>query len=192
MINDNDIIEKRKEEIRKEITRRLKGQEPSVKGERSLKIQKEVLASDEYTGSRTVMTYVPLPSEVDTRYLIGKAMEQGKRIAVPYVGYGDQRIIACEFTAFEDLEKGPFGIEQPREGQLKVIPLKEIGLIVVPAIAYDEQNMRLGRGGGFYDRFLASGELSASSTIGIAFSFQIVEHIPSAPHDRPVNRVVTD
>ncbi|MDD4956991.1 MAG: 5-formyltetrahydrofolate cyclo-ligase [Candidatus Omnitrophica bacterium] len=189
---DNTNIIRGKEEIRKEMIRRLKGQAPSARDKKSLKIQKEVLASEEFKGSRTVMAYVSLPSEVGTDQFIQEAMERGKRIVVPYIGPDDQRIIASELTSVEELEKGPFGISQPGQGRFKAIPLKEIDLIVVPAIAYDKKNMRLGRGKGYYDRFLAEEGLSSANTIGVAFNFQIVDEIPSDPHDRPVQRVITD
>ncbi|MFH1552693.1 MAG: 5-formyltetrahydrofolate cyclo-ligase [Candidatus Omnitrophota bacterium] len=187
-----DIIIRRKEEIRKETIRRLRDQEPSLREERSRKIQEELLSSEEFRDSKTVMTYVSLPTEVATDYFNKEALKQGKRVAVPYVDTNNQTIIASELTAIECLEKGPFGIHHPKDGLAKKIPLKEIDLIVIPAIAYDKKNMRLGRGKGYYDRFLTSEELSSSTTIGLAFRFQVVETLPACSHDRPVSRVITD
>ncbi|MFC1644167.1 5-formyltetrahydrofolate cyclo-ligase, partial [Candidatus Omnitrophota bacterium] len=148
-------------------------------------------SSEEFRDSKTVMTYVSLPTEVATDYFNKEALKQGKRVAVPYVDTSNQTIIASELTAIECLEKGPFGIHHPKDGLARKIPLKEIDLIVIPAIAYDKKNMRLGRGKGYYDRFLASEE-SSSTTIGLAFHFQAVDALPACPHDRPVSRVITD
>lgn len=183
---------KRKAEIRKEIIGLLRSQTPLSREERSRAICEKLLSSDEFRQSRTVMTYVSLPTEVDTFTFNAEALKRGKRVAVPLIDVADQVILASELTSMENLVKGPFGIYEPKDGQKRTIPLKEIDLIVVPAIAFDRNNMRLGRGKGYYDRFLAGRDLSSAKTIGIAFRSQIVDSLPSDPHDRPVMRVVTD
>ncbi len=191
-IMSNNGIKIKKAEIRKEIIRRLRDQSPSLRAERSLIIQEKLLESDEFRSSNTVMTYVSLPTEVDTGHFIKTALRQGKRVAAPYIGPDGDTIIASELTAIENLEKGPFGIYQPKGGRDREIPLKEIDLVVVPAIAYDRKNMRLGRGKGYYDKFLADTDLLSSKTVGLSFSFQVVDRLPSNDHDRPVDRVITD
>jgi 5-formyltetrahydrofolate cyclo-ligase len=192
MNQDLNSIRERKKEIRKEQLRRLRDQGPSLREERSRKIQEKLLSSEEFRAAGTVMTYVSLPTEVNTYYFIEKALERGKRVAVPYIEPNDQTIIASELAAIENLEKGPFGIYQPREGLAGAIPLKEIDLIVVPLVAYDAKNMRLGRGKGYYDKLLANKDLSSAKTVGLAFHFQVVDSLPSNSHDRPVSRVITD
>ncbi|MFC1549012.1 5-formyltetrahydrofolate cyclo-ligase [Candidatus Omnitrophota bacterium] len=189
---NNSSIKKEKEEIRKEIIGRLRDQSPSLREERSMKIQEKLLESDEFRSSKTVMIYVSLPSEVNTDQLIKEALKQGKRVAAPYIEPDKETIAASALTAIEDLEEGPFGIYQPKEGCARTISLKEIDLVVVPAIAYDKKNMRLGRGKGFYDSFLASEDLCSSKTIGLAFHFQITDALPANDHDRAVDRVITD
>ena len=182
----------RKALIRKEIIRRLSDQDSEMREKRSRDIQEELLASEEYRNAETVMTYVSLPTEVSTEYFNEKAVEQGKRVLVPYFEPDDPTIRISEFTSSELLKEGPFGIRQPGRSSLRIIPLKEIDLVVVPAIAYDMNNMRLGRGKGCYDNFLSNEDLSNSKTIGLAFSFQIVDSLPTSVHDRPVHRVITD
>lgn len=167
-------------------------QAPSLIEERSRKIQEKLLGSEEFKAGSLIMTYVSLPAEVDTHYLNKTALEEGKRVAVPYLDPGDRSMTVVEITSMDRLEKGPFGIYQPKEGLFKKISLKEIDLIVVPAIAYDRKNIRLGRGKGYYDRFLSSPELSSSKTIGLAFQFQVLDSLPSDLHDKPVLRVITD
>ena len=183
---------KSKETIRKETIRRLRDQDPSLRDARSRKAQEKLLSCEEFRISKTVMTYVSLPAEVSTAYLNKEALKRGKRVAVPYIEPHGRTIIAAEITEIENLEKGPFGIYQPKDGPTRTIPLEEIELVVVPAIAYDKNNMRLGRGKGFYDRFLARDGLSSAKTIGLAFHFQVVDRISTDLHDRPVSRVITD
>lgn len=192
MNQQGDKIRKSKEEIRKEITRRLREQDSALREERSRKIQDRLLSSDEFNSSGTVMTYVSLPTEVDTFYFIEEALKRGKRVAAPFIGADRPTIRALELTSIDYLEKGPFGIYQPREDLAREIPLKEIDLVVVPLIAVDRSNMRLGRGKGYYDGFLSREELSSAGSIGLAFHFQVVDSVPSDPHDRPVSRVITD
>lgn len=181
-----------KDKVRKEIIRRLRDQEASLRDSRSAVIQKKLLSSEEFRVAKVVMTYVSLPTEVDTYTIIKEAMKQGKRVAVPYMEPASKTIIASELATIKDLEKGPFGIYQTKKGLEKRVPLREIDLIVVPAIAYDKENMRLGRGKGYYDKFLACEDLSSVETIGLAFRFQVVECLPHGPHDKSVHKVLTD
>jgi 5-formyltetrahydrofolate cyclo-ligase len=181
-----------KKEIRKEIFRQLREQAPSLRRDRSRKVQEALLSSREFLESKLIMTYVSLPAEVDTRYFIEEALKRGKRIAAPCIDKESETIIASELSSIDDLAKGPYGIYEPKGGAARAIPLKEINLVVVPGIAFDKRNYRLGRGKGYYDKFLADEDLSSSSKIGLAFSFQIVDSLPLAPHDMPVSRVITD
>ena len=182
----------RKVELRKEITRRLQDQDPALRDKRSREIQEKLLSNREFGTCKTVMTYVSFPTEVNTRYINEEAFRLGKKVVVPYVEPKKEIIIASKLTAIENLEKGPFGIYQPKKDLVEEIPLEEIDLIVVPAIAYNKNNMRLGRGKGYYDKFLAKDKLSRATTIGLAFRFQILDDLPLDPHDKPVSLVITD
>ncbi len=185
-------IKKEKAEIRKEILGILRCQGPVSRGQKSLIIQRKVISGEDFRKSKVIMTYVSMRSEVDTTYLIEKTLEEGKRVVVPYVDTTKQVIVASELISINDLVKGPFGIRQPKDGPARKVNLKEIDLIMVPGIAFDKKNMRLGRGKGYYDRFLAEEDLSSAKRIGLAFSFQIVDSLPSDPHDMPVSQVITD
>ncbi len=191
-MDDQLEMRKQKDLIREETIRRLRDQDPLKREEKSRVIQEKLLSSEEFRVSRTVMIYVSLPTEVNTEYVVSKALEQGKRVAVPYLGPDSETITASELVAIENLEQGPYGISQPVSGLEGAVPLEEIDLIVVPAIAYDNSNMRLGRGKGYYDRFLSEPALSSVTTIGLAFSFQLKQTLPSDSHDRPVTMVITE
>ena len=79
------MVQDRKKDIRKEIIRRLRDQDPQVRDENSLKIQEKLLASEEFRASTTVMTYVSMPTEVSTWHFIEKALERGKKLVVPFI-----------------------------------------------------------------------------------------------------------
>ncbi|HNX91192.1 MAG TPA: 5-formyltetrahydrofolate cyclo-ligase [Candidatus Omnitrophota bacterium] len=181
-----------KDAVRKEILKRLREQDLSSRNERSRIIQEKLLSSPVFVSSNTIMTYVSLPQEVDTCGINRAALEAGKRVVVPYIDEKNEVIIASEIKSMDELVKGPYGIYVPKDGLKKKIPLKEIDLIVVPGIAYDRSNGRLGRGKGYYDKFLSNMELSSARTIGLAFSFQLVDNLPVDQNDRPVSLVITD
>ena len=181
-----------KEEIRKEILGILRSQDPDLRVERSRRIQEEFLSGDDYKVSKVIMTYVSMPSEVDTSLIIERSLEDGKKVVVPYIDTLHQVIVASELISIDDLVDGPFGIREPKDGPARTIELEEIEVIVIPAIAFDRNNMRLGRGKGYYASFLSGENLSSSKKIGLAFSFQVMDMLPSDPHDVPVTRVITD
>ena len=99
-------------------------------------------------------------------------------------------MLAVEIRSFDDgLVEGRFGIREPGSGSPR--PFEDIDLIVVPALAYDRTGGRLGRGGGFYDRFLARDDMRAVRC-GLGFDEQVTEQLPTHAHDLPVAIVVTD
>jgi 5-formyltetrahydrofolate cyclo-ligase len=187
-----DDIRRKKEEIRKEIFSKLREQDPSLWRERSRKVQEKLLSSNEYQNSKVVMAYVSLPTEVDTQEIIKETLERGKKLAVPSIDTVSQTMVATELTSIDDLAEGHFGIKEPKDGPAGAIKPEEIDLIVVPGRAFDKKNMRLGRGKGYYDKFLANKDLSSAKTIGLAFEFQVIDSLPSDPHDVPVYRVITE
>ena len=170
----------------------MREQDPSFWREKSRKVQEKLLSSEEYQNSKVVMAYVSLPTEVDTERIIKETLERGKRLAVPSIDTVSQTLIASELTSINDLVIGHFGIKEPKDGPARAIKPEEIDLIVVPGRAFDKKNMRLGRGKGYYDKFLANKDLSSAKTIGLAFEFQVIDSLPSDPHDVPVYRVITE
>lgn len=190
--SQKDLVKEEKKEIRKQMIRRLGEQTPCQRNERSSIITERVFSSKEFKDAKTVMVYVSLPQEVNTEGIIQEALEQGKRVGVPYINPEGEKMIAAEIKTNYRLERGPLGILQPRDSQVEAIPLEEIDLVIVPALAYDRNNRRLGRGKAFYDNFLSRKGTSSPRTIGIAFDLQLVDRLPQAPHDRAVDKVITE
>ena len=89
----------------------------------------------------------------------------------------------------EGIAAGAYGIREPISNE--AFPPEQIDLIVVPAMAFGADGARLGRGGGFYDRFLSQPDLRAA-TCGLAFHEQVLDAVPTGEHDCPVMVVVTD
>lgn len=145
-------------------------------------ILRQLENNEHFQSARNVMLYASLPDEVQTLDFLEKWRRE-KNIILPVVD-GDDIIP----TALEDgisLEKGSFNIPEPQNNPYN----GDFDLIVIPGMAFDRQGNRLGRGKGYYDRFLAAHQ--DVYTIGICFDFQLIETIPSEPHDRKVNKVIT-
>lgn len=139
----------------------------------------------------TVMIYLPLAAEVDTTSLALRAFQAGITVCAPRVNWSRRDMDAVEISSIDDriFEADDHGVRSPVGGR-PVVPT-QIDLVVVPGLAFDVQGHRLGRGGGFYDRFLTRLRRGAV-TAGLAFDGQIVDHVPAGPLDAAVDWVVTD
>ena len=163
----------------------------SLRTENGLKIQKKLIETEEFKRAKCIMSYVSILEEVSTDYLNSKILESGKKLAVPYIDINKKEMHASMIRTLKDLSDGPLGTKVPKDGLNNIVFLEEIDLIVVPAVAYDKNNNRLGRGGGYYDSFL-SNLTGNTRTIGLAFKCQLVDSLPLADHDIPVNMVISD
>ncbi len=129
-----------------------------------------------------ILMYHSLPDEVDTRNFL-KKWGQRKNFYLPRVNGVNLDILPYDETR---LELGSFHIEEPT-GNDTINP-DEVEVIIVPAVAYDHQGNRLGRGKGFYDRLLGS---THATTIGIGYDFQLLDSLPVEEHDVPMDMVIT-
>lgn len=162
--------------------------------ERSVALCKRLAAADFFEPAQTVMVYLPVPGEVDIAYLALRCFQEGKTVCVPRMDWKERHMQAIEIRGFDDaFEQRKHGVREPIAG--RPIPTDEIDLVLVPGLAFDSGGRRLGRGGGFYDRFLAQPEFaraSAAMSCGVCFDFQIIETVPALAHDVPVRAVASD
>lgn len=146
----------------------------------------EVFAQLEKTAAfmmaERICMYNSLPDELTTKAFLGK-WHGRKRFFLPRVNGVNLDILPYDP---DNLSSGAYDIEEP-QGDNMIDP-SELDLIIVPAVAYDRNGNRLGRGKGFYDRLLAT---TKASTIGVAYDFQLLDEIPCEPHDVPVDIVIT-
>ena len=178
--------------IRKEILSKLRNQSPVERERKSDIIKNKLFSTAEYKKANAVMFYVSTDEEVATRRMIIETLEKGKIVAVPYIENKTNEMIASELhDLMNDLGKGHLGIQVPKKEALREVPLDKIDMVVVPGLAFDEENHRLGRGKAYYDRFLKRLP-SGTDTIGICFDFQVVKGLPKESHDQPVSRVITN
>jgi len=183
-------MDKVKTKIRKETLDKLSRQDRAEALDKARAIKKKLFSLPAFKKVKIVMFYASKDEEAKTDEMIDEALGAGKRVALPRCT-SLKTIIPKEITdRKKDLEKGAFGICEPKECK-KDISTEEIDVIVVPGVAFDKKGARLGRGKGYYDRFLKN--LSPDKvTIGLAFDFQIVENLPKDSHDIPVSQVITN
>ena len=152
-----------------------------------------VLASTpEFAAASVVMLYLSTAVEIDTAPLALKCWQAGKAVVVPRVSWDQRRMLPVEICSLQTgLTTSGHGIREPDPGAGKPIPLDLIDLVIVPGLGFSDTGYRIGRGMGFYDRFLAQPEF-VGIACGLAFQDQVVNEIPVLDHDVPLGMLVTD
>ena len=171
-----------KKSLRQEIRRRKKEHTQEAMMLQSERIMKKLAAHPAFVAAERVMLYASLPDEVQTLAFIDE-WKGRKHIILPTV-VGDD-IVPVETTLEGKMVEGDFHILEPENNPYE----GSFDLIVVPGMAFDRAGHRLGRGRGYYDRFLA--KHPDVKTIGLCFDFQLVEEIPTEAHDKVVEAVIT-
>ena len=152
----------------------------------SAAIRREVLELPEVAQARTVHLYWSVREEVDTHALADALVRRGCRVVLPAVRPGG----ALEHRRYEGahrLQPGSFGTFEPVSTE--TIPPARLDLVLVPALAVDRRGVRLGYGGGYYDRLLAATPAAAA---GLVFEACLAEALPAEPHDVRLDAVVTE
>ena len=150
----------------------------------SQSLGEKLAASALYRQANTIYGYLPYNQEVRTVPMLQRALEEGKRVAVPKV-YGDE----MRFLYMTDLslvEKGYSGIPEPiADGPVADDPT---ALVLMPGLAFDAEGHRIGYGGGFYDRFLA--REPGHPTVALCYDFQMLPKLETEEFDIPVDCVL--
>lgn len=185
------MIQQTKQEIRYKILDLIHHQREESAHHQSRVIESKLLALPVFQKAKTILFYCSFKGEVDTFPMMEKAIGLRKRVAVPFIKKETKQIVAMLIESTKELVPGPYGIPSPRYDAAKALDPSDLDLALVPGVAFDQANNRLGRGAGYYDRFLC--ELpSAVPIVGLAYDFQLVSMIPGLePHDRPVTFVVS-
>jgi 5-formyltetrahydrofolate cyclo-ligase len=204
MTMGRDEISEAKARTRRTIAQVLADLTPSRRRAASIALAQKLASLPEVRQARTLMAFLSLPTEIDTWPTIRWAWREGKRVAIPRIESGspegplaDREMAAvllppADVTAagvHPAVRPGPLGILDAPDAP--VVPPAEIDVVLAPCQAVDRAGNRLGKGGGFYDRFLSRPDLRAVR-IAIAFDEQVLDEVPAAPWDVRVAMVVTD
>lgn len=149
-------------------------------------IIKRLRAHPRVQRTRTLLIYSALPDEIPTQQLIDDLLREGKTILLPCV-ISDTQMELRRYTGASDLQQGAFGIMEP-SGEL-FTDYNQIGVAIIPGVAFDKEGHRLGRGKGYYDRFLPL--LDNTYKIGVCYPYRLLEHIPTDEHDIPMDEIIS-
>lgn len=171
-----------KQELRQAIRR----QKQMFSGDDASETLRQLRQHPRLINADTLLLYSALQDEVPTQSLLDELVAQGKTVLLPRV-VSDTDMELRQYTGLQDLQVGAFGILEPT-GKL-FTDYEKIDVAVVPGMAFDKEGHRLGRGKGYYDRFLRL--LPKTYKIGICFSWQLVDNVPTDEHDILMDQIMT-
>lgn len=183
------VRRKMKQLIRRDIITKRSAQKGDVKQEKDKDIRKKLLSMPEFGKSSIILFYVSIRGEVKTDDLISEALGKGKRVLVPFVDLEKEEMMISEIKDLNELEKGAFGIPEPKNP--KEFPIDKIDLVIVPGVAFDRRGNRIGFGTGFYDKFL-SRLPKETPFIALAYDFQVLREIPKGKDDVKIDKIITE
>lgn len=179
-----------KKALRKQLRAMLAEIPPEQLHARSLAACRLLCEQPEFRRAEVIMITLSLAHELDTTPLALRAWQEGKRVLAPKVSWEQRRMLPIEIRSLiSDVTESPTGVREPITGI--PFPVVDIDLVTVPGLAFDGSGNRLGRGRGFFDRFLSHPDFKAVAC-ALAFEEQLVDEVPVSSHDVPVNMLVTD
>ncbi len=175
-----------KKRLRREISLWEAAQEERSLRESDAALFRRFLSLPQVERCETLLLFWGVGAEPDTGTLVQSLTQRGRRVALPRCLRGG----GLEFRLFqgrEEMTPNRFGIPEPSD-QCPVVAPCEAQLALIPAMCYDKRGMRLGRGGGYYDRFLAG---FSGLSVGLCRDALLRQSLPTQPHDMGVSLVVT-
>ena len=181
-----------KKDFRKQVIESRKNKDSEFISINSQIITEKLLSMNCIQQASTIMIYLDFNNEVKTDQLITKLISLRKTVTSPVTIKDERKLIPYEIINLkEGINIGTYGIREPNKDLSNEIDVKNIDVLIVPAVAYDKNCYRLGYGGGYYDRFIERLRDDAI-TIGIAFDLQLFDSIPKEEHDAQLNYIITE
>lgn len=182
-------VNEQKKQLRKAMLQKRKELSESETAVKNFAITEKLLSLAKVQSAELILPFVSAKGEVGTREFIARCFDAGKTVAVPRCIDGSNMEF-CVIHTFDDLEKGMYGINEPKE-YCEVIKAEnaENSVLIVPALCFDTKGYRLGYGKGYYDRFISR---YSGFTVGVCYSEFITDDIPIDEYDRCVDIVITE
>ncbi len=182
---------KTKKEIRREILQRRDSISKNIKAEKDIAIMQRIIMLPEFLNAKTILFYASFRSEVDTIDLIKLSLHLDKRAVLPKVCKEENILRLYEIKNLDELARGYMWILEPSVDETRLRNISDIDLVIIPGAAFDSHGNRLGYGAAYYDKLLANMKKKIP-IVALAYGEQIVEKIPSEPHDIKVDKIATD
>ncbi len=165
------------------------GMPPGRKSAHDKKMLDVLCGLKQYKQCKIVFAYVSKDIEVDTHALIGRALKDGKRVAVPRCVPGTRDMEFYWIGGLSELKSGAFGVLEPVPGRHELVEEYTEALCVVPGLCFDSTGFRLGYGKGYYDRFMSTFE---GFSVGLCYSECVQWKLPHGQYDRSVDLLITE
>lgn len=185
-IFDDEKISAQKKILRREILARLRSMPSEDKKVFDCALTEKFLSHPSYKKAKVLMAYLSMAEEVQLNEIISAALSEKKIVAVPLIA--GREMHAVRLKNLDAVEVGAYGIATVT-GEKFFVDAEEIDCVITPGLAFDADCCRLGRGAAFYDKFFP--RAVHAKKIALAYDCQIVEKVPIAPHDFPVDAVIT-
>ena len=161
-----------------------------VKKSMDQEIFNKLITSDLYKEANSIFIYLSFGSEIETKNIINKAIEDKKKVYIPKIYKEDKSMKAIRLKSYNDLKENSMGILEPIDDS-DYINKNDIDLILVPGVVFDFNGNRIGYGGGYYDRYLKDIKEIRNKLV-LAYDFQIVDLIKSESHDISFDYIITN
>jgi 5-formyltetrahydrofolate cyclo-ligase len=184
-------VKEAKAQLRRDVQAKLDGIDVGTRTRRSQEVCERVMGLSSWRAGGLTMLYMPFGAEVDVGPLAAARLGQHQNLCVPAFDVAAREMWAVELAAWtpDQWPRGRMGVPVAPPGRR--VQAGEIALIIAPGVAFDAAGNRLGRGMGFYDRFLCEPAMKAV-VIGVAFEEQVVGSVPHECTDAVLHAVVTD
>ena len=150
-------------------------------------ISKKVLSIKKIKNANTFLVYLPINNEVDTFQIIKLLRSKKKEINLPVFQKDSKTYKIAIYDRHDKLTAGPYRIPQPAYPH--VVDIAQVDVAIVPGVAFDKADHRLGFGKGIYDQLLAD---FSGLKIGLAYDFQILERLPREQHDLRMDLIISE
>ncbi len=183
--------DKGKAEIRAKVLRKRDSLDPDTRKEKDLLIREKLLSLLEFQQAEVIFFFASFRSEVSTFEQIEDALTLGKKVLLPSVDKQNRELRLYKINALSQVSPGYMGIPEPNVPDDRERDINDAQLVIMPGAAFDASGNRIGYGGGYYDKLLSRLRRKIP-LIALAYEEQIVNSIPSEPHDIRVHVIVTD
>ena len=174
-------LQREKNQVRELLVQKRRIMSAADRAEASESILQQLQQMQCFREAKTILIYYPVQNEVDVLPLV-KRYKKEKTILFPVSHRRGMTV--HPYAGNEHMHRGKFGIPEPTTPAYT----GKIDLVIVPAVAFDEKGRRLGRGGGYYDRFIK--KQTHATLVGVGYDFQLIEQVPSSRHDQRVHRII--
>lgn len=177
--------------IRKETLQKRDAIDSAARKAKDLLIKDRLFSLPEIHKAGIIFFFASFRSEVSTFPMMEEAYRLGKRIVLPRVDRKIKGLALYEVKGLSELSPGCMDIPEPNVPEERRMDINGVDVIIMPGVAFDQNGNRIGYGAGFYDKLL-SGLKKQTPLIAITYEEQVLDSVPSEPHDIKVHKIVTD